>query len=72
MALHSNVELIKKGNHHSLVLFKGCGSRVKLMKMRHAFFAEVFHMAKTENKPEENMEEENRERKRKGRTEKLK
>lgn len=42
------------------------------MKMRHAFFAEVFHMVKTENQPEENMEEENRERKRKGRTEKLK
>lgn len=41
------------------------------MKMRHAFFAEVFHMVKTENQPEENMEEENRERKRKGRTEKL-
>lgn len=31
------------------------------MKMRHAFFAEVFHMVKTENQPEENMEEENRE-----------
>lgn len=42
------------------------------MKMRHAFFAEVFHMVKTENQPDENMEEENRERKRKGRTEKLK
>ena len=42
------------------------------MKMRHAFFAEVFHMVKTENQPEENMEEENRERKRKGRTGKLK
>ena len=42
------------------------------MKMRHAFFEEVFHMVKTENQPEENMEEENRERKRKGRTEKLK
>lgn len=42
------------------------------MKMRHVFFAEVFHMVKTENQPEENMEEENRERKRKGRTEKLK
>lgn len=42
------------------------------MKMRHAFFAEVFHMVKTENQPEENMEEENRERKRKGRMEKLK
>ena len=42
------------------------------MKMRHAFFAEVFHMVKTENQPEENMEEENRERKRKGRTEKQK
>lgn len=41
------------------------------MKMRHAFFAEVFHMVKTENQPEENMEEENRERKRKSRTEKL-
>lgn len=42
------------------------------MKMRHAFFAEVFHMVKTENQPEENIEEENRERKRKGRMEKLK
>ena len=42
------------------------------MKMRHAFFAEVFHMVKTENQPEENIEEENRERKSKGRTEKLK
>ena len=42
------------------------------MKMRHAFFAEVFHMVKTENQPEENMEEENRERKRKDRMEKLK
>ena len=42
------------------------------MKMRHAFFAEVFHMVKTENQPEENMGEENRERKRKGGTEKLK
>lgn len=42
------------------------------MKMRPAFFAEVFHMVKTENQLEENMEEENRERKRKGRTEKLK
>lgn len=42
------------------------------MKMRHAFFAEVFHMVKTENQPEENMEEENRERKRKGWMEKLK
>ena len=31
------------------------------MKMRHAFFAEVFHMVKTENQSEENMEEENRE-----------
>ena len=41
------------------------------MKMRHAFFAEVFHMVKTENQPEENIEEENRERKRQGRTEKL-
>ena len=36
------------------------------MKMRHAFFAEVFHMVKTENQPEENMEEENREKKEKG------
>ena len=42
------------------------------MKMRHAFFAEVFHMVKTENQPEENIKEENRERKRKGRMEKLK
>ena len=42
------------------------------MKMRHAFFAEVFHMVKTENQPEENMEKENRERKRKDRMEKLK
>ena len=41
------------------------------MKTRHAFFAEVFHIVKTENQPEENMEVENRERKRKGWKEKL-
>lgn len=42
------------------------------MKTRHAFFAEVFHIVKTENQPEENMGVENRERKRKGWMEKLK